>query len=79
MTFHDPQHWRDRAEDARRLAAEIIDPPSRRTMLDRSYGVRAAVFLRIAPASTKTIPIGAPVSYGTAGVHLRARDSAQIA
>jgi hypothetical protein len=34
MTFHDPQHWRDRAEDARRLAAEIIDPPSRRTMLE---------------------------------------------
>jgi hypothetical protein len=31
--FHDPHHWRDRAEDARRLAAEIIDPPSRRTML----------------------------------------------
>jgi hypothetical protein len=32
--FHDPQHWREHAEAARRLAAEIIDPPSRRTMLE---------------------------------------------
>jgi hypothetical protein len=31
--FHDPQHWRNRAECARTDAAEIIDPISRRTML----------------------------------------------
>jgi len=32
--FHDPQHWYDRAEDARNVAAEILDPISRRTMLN---------------------------------------------
>jgi hypothetical protein len=31
--FHDPKHWNDHAEDARKLAAEILDPISRRTML----------------------------------------------
>jgi len=32
--FHDPEHWFERAEDARRLAVEILDPVSRRTMLE---------------------------------------------
>jgi len=32
--FHDPRHWYDRAEDTRNVAAEILDPISRRTMLD---------------------------------------------
>jgi hypothetical protein len=32
--FHDPAHWYDRAEDARRVAAEILDPISRRKMLE---------------------------------------------
>jgi hypothetical protein len=32
--FHDPEHWRDRADDARRVATEILDPLSRRRMLD---------------------------------------------
>jgi hypothetical protein len=31
---HDPEHWHDRAEDARRVAAEILDPISRRKMLN---------------------------------------------
>jgi hypothetical protein len=30
----DPERWRDRAEDARRVAMEMLDPPSRRKMLD---------------------------------------------
>jgi hypothetical protein len=32
--FHDPEHWRDRADDARRVATEILDPLSRRRVLD---------------------------------------------
>jgi hypothetical protein len=32
--FHDPKHWHERAEDARKVAAEILDPISRRAMLD---------------------------------------------
>jgi len=31
--FHDPQHWLDRAEEARSIATQIIDPISRRAML----------------------------------------------
>jgi hypothetical protein len=31
---HDPAHWHDRADDARRVAAEILDPVSRRKMLE---------------------------------------------
>jgi hypothetical protein len=31
---HDPAHWHDRAEEARRVAAEILDPISRRKMLE---------------------------------------------
>jgi hypothetical protein len=31
---HDPAHWHDRAEDARRVAAEILDPITRRKMLE---------------------------------------------
>ena len=29
----DPQHWRQRAEETRRLAEQMNDEPSRRTML----------------------------------------------
>jgi hypothetical protein len=36
--FHDPEHWRDRADDARRVATEILDPVSRRKMLDIAEG-----------------------------------------
>jgi hypothetical protein len=32
--FYDPGHWHERAEDARKVAAEILDPISRRAMLD---------------------------------------------
>jgi hypothetical protein len=32
--FHDPAHWHGRADDARRVAAEILDPVSRRKMLE---------------------------------------------
>jgi hypothetical protein len=34
--FDDPAHWHDRADDARRVAAEILDPISRRKMLEIS-------------------------------------------
>jgi phage shock protein A len=30
----DPAHWRERAEEARRLADELADPKARQTMLD---------------------------------------------
>jgi hypothetical protein len=42
--FHDPAHWHDRADDARRVAAEILDPVSRRKMLEiaESYESLAA-------------------------------------
>jgi hypothetical protein len=29
----DPEHWRDRADEARALAAQIDDPVARRAML----------------------------------------------
>jgi hypothetical protein len=32
--FHDPQHLHDRAEETRRVAVQILDPFSRRTMLE---------------------------------------------
>jgi hypothetical protein len=32
--FCEPQRWRDRAEDACRVAARILDPITRRTMLE---------------------------------------------
>jgi hypothetical protein len=32
--FRDPEHWHSRAEDARKIAAQIIDPVSSRTMLE---------------------------------------------
>jgi hypothetical protein len=32
--FYDPQHWRDRAEDARKVAAQILDRTSKQTMLE---------------------------------------------
>jgi hypothetical protein len=32
--FYDAERWRDRAEDARRVAMEIPDPVSRRQMLE---------------------------------------------
>ena len=31
--INDPKHWRDRAEEMRRLAEEIIDEKSKQTML----------------------------------------------
>jgi hypothetical protein len=35
---HDPAHWHDRADDARRVAAEILDPVSRRKKLEIAEG-----------------------------------------
>jgi hypothetical protein len=29
----DPKHWRERAEEARRLAAQLTDPDAQKTML----------------------------------------------
>ena len=31
--MYDPKHWRDRAEEMRKLAAQMIDGASRETML----------------------------------------------
>jgi hypothetical protein len=31
--YNDPQHWRDRADEARATAAQIVDPETRTTML----------------------------------------------
>jgi len=36
--FHDPRHWHKRAENARKVSAEIIDPISRRMMLEIAEG-----------------------------------------
>jgi hypothetical protein len=36
--INDPQHWRDRAEEMRRLAEEMIDEKSKQTMLRRGPG-----------------------------------------
>ena len=46
--FHDPEHWFERAEDARRLAAQILDPVSRRKMLEIAESMKA---WRAAPPS----------------------------
>lgn len=32
--LNDPAHWRERAEEARRLADEFSDPSAKRTLLD---------------------------------------------
>lgn len=41
----DPQHWRDRAEEARRIAAQLSDPVSEKTMneIAASYDRLAAL------------------------------------
>jgi hypothetical protein len=31
--YNDAKHWRERAEEARRVAAQFADPASRKTML----------------------------------------------
>jgi hypothetical protein len=31
--INDPKHWRDRAEEMRRLADEMVDEPSKQTVL----------------------------------------------
>ena len=59
--FHDPQHWHDRAEGARKLAAEILDPVSRRMMLDiaesyESLARRAAQRLRTLKIQNEALP-----------------------
>lgn len=33
VPINDPQHWRERAEEARTIADEMSDPDSRRRML----------------------------------------------
>jgi hypothetical protein len=32
-SYNDAKHWRERAEEARRIAAELTDPESRKLML----------------------------------------------
>jgi hypothetical protein len=34
----DPSHWRERAEEARRLANQLTDPEARKTMLGIAEG-----------------------------------------
>jgi hypothetical protein len=36
--MNDPSHWRDRAEEARRIAEDMVDPEPRRMMLDIAAG-----------------------------------------
>jgi hypothetical protein len=40
---NDPAHWRQRAEEARRIAAQLDDPVASKAMLDiaRSYDAMA--------------------------------------
>jgi hypothetical protein len=59
--FYDPIHWKERAEDARRVAAEILDPISRRAMLDiaESYerlGRRALERAESPPREPPSVP-----------------------
>jgi hypothetical protein len=43
--INDPAYWRERAEEARRIAEQLADPVSREMMLDiaRSYGNLAKI------------------------------------
>lgn len=43
--INDPAYWRERAEEARRIAMELADPTSKETMLDiaRSYDKLAKI------------------------------------
>ena len=36
--INDPEHWRDRAEDARRMAEDMADPEAKRMMLGIASG-----------------------------------------
>ena len=36
--INDPAHWRDRAEEARRIAEEMVDPDAKRMMLNIAAG-----------------------------------------
>ena len=49
--FRNPQHWHDRAEDARKVAAQIIDPVSSRTMLEIAEAYESLTRLRLRPTS----------------------------
>jgi hypothetical protein len=53
--FYDSEHWHHRAEDARKLAAQILDPVSRRTMLEisESYESLARRSAQRLPQSSK--------------------------
>jgi hypothetical protein len=59
---HDPAHWHDRAEDARRVAVEMLDPITRRKMLEiaESYESLAR---RAAEGQRVQSPIPEPVDY----------------
>jgi hypothetical protein len=65
--FHDPAHWHDRADDARRVAAEILDPVSRRKMLEiaesyESLARRAAERQQVQSPSLERIGFGDPLA-----------------
>jgi hypothetical protein len=36
--MNDPDHWRDRAEEGRRIAEDMVDPEAKRMMLDIADG-----------------------------------------
>jgi hypothetical protein len=54
--FQDPRHWHNRAEDACKLAVQILDPVSRRTVLEiaESYESLARRAARRTQSSPKT-------------------------
>ena len=36
--INDPRHWRERAEEARRVAEDMVDPDAKRMMLNIADG-----------------------------------------
>ncbi len=34
LTIHDPEHWRDRAREARSQAGQMTDPEAKRQLLE---------------------------------------------
>ena len=51
--MNDPAHWRDRAEEARRIAEDMADREARRMMLDIDAG-----YDRLAEHAEKRLPQG---------------------
>ena len=39
LIHNDPEHWRKRAEEARKLANEMTDPVGKKAMLETGKGI----------------------------------------